>query len=63
MVRKQQQQMAQRPRSAKSSHTGVEKMRMSNERTRKDIKRILAERAERTQTGKPHHEPPPTYRR
>jgi hypothetical protein len=61
MVRKQQQ-MTHRPRSTKSSHTGVEKMRMSNERTRKDIKRILTERAKRAETGKPHHEPP-SYRR
>ncbi len=60
MVRKQQ--MAPKPRSSKVSRTGFEKMQMSNERTRKDIKRILTERAKRTETGKPHHEPP-AYRR
>jgi hypothetical protein len=53
---------AHRPKSSKESRTGFAKMQMSNERTRKDIKRIIAERAKRTETGKPHHEPPP-YRR
>ena len=55
-------QMAHAPRSSKASHTGFQKMQMSNERTRKDIKRILAERAKRTETGKPKHDPP-AYRR
>jgi hypothetical protein len=48
-------QIGQRPKS--SSHTGFEKMQMSHERTRKDIQRILAERAKRTETGKPLHQP------
>jgi hypothetical protein len=61
MVRKQQQ-MAHRPSSTKVTRTGFEKMRMSNERARKAIKRILAEGAKTKETGKPHHQEPP-YRR
>jgi hypothetical protein len=60
MVRKQQ--MPFKAKSSKQSRTGFEKMQMSHERLRKDIKRILAERAKRLETGKPHHEneaPPP----
>ena len=60
MVRKPQ--TAQRTKSSKESRTGFAKMQMSHERLRKDIKRILAERAKRTETGKPHHELP-AYRR
>ena len=57
MVRKQQQ-MSHRPSSAKVVRTGFEKMRMSHERLRKDVKRILTERAKTKESGKPHHEPP-----
>jgi hypothetical protein len=60
MVRKPQTD--HRPKPAKETATGFQKMQMSNERARKDIKRIFAERAKRAETGKPHHEPPP-YRR
>ncbi len=61
MVRKQQP-MAHRPSSTKVTRTGFEKMRMSHERLRRDIKRILTERAKTKETGKPHHQEPP-YRR
>ena len=44
------------------TRSGSEKMQLSHERTRKDISRILTERAKRTETGKPHHELP-AYRR
>jgi hypothetical protein len=49
-------QMAHSPKSSKMSRTGPEKMQLSNERTRKEIQRIHAERAKRTETGKPHHQ-------
>lgn len=55
-------QAAHSPKSSKASRTGFAKMQMSHERLRKDIKRIFAERAKRTETGKPHHELP-AYRR
>jgi hypothetical protein len=55
MVRKPQ--LAHQPKSSKESRTGFEKMQLSHQRMRKDIKRILVERAKRTETGKPHHEP------
>ena len=58
MVRKQQP-MAHRPTSTKVVRTGFEKMRMSNERTRREIKRILTERAKTQETGKPHHREQP----
>jgi hypothetical protein len=61
MVRKQQQ-MSHRPTSTKVTRTGFEKMRMSHERLRKDVKRILTERARTESTGKPHHQEP-VYRR
>ncbi len=61
MVRKQQQ-MSHRPNPTKVIRSGFEKMRMSHERLRKDIKRILMERAKTKETGKPHHELP-LYRR
>jgi len=54
MVRKQQP-MAHKPSSTKVTRSGFEKMRMSNERTRREIKRILTERAKMKETGKPHH--------
>lgn len=59
---RRQQQMSHRPSSTKVTRTGFEKMRMSNDRTRKDIKRILTERAKTEATGKPHHQEQP-YRR
>ncbi len=59
---RKQQPMTNRPASTKVTRTGFEKMRMSNERTRKDIKRILTERAKSEATGKPHHQEQP-YRR
>jgi hypothetical protein len=59
MVRKQQP-TAHRPTSAKVTRSGFEKMRMSNERTRKEIKRILTERAKTRETGKPHHREQPS---
>ena len=61
MVRKQQP-MAHRPSSTKVTRSGPEKMRMSNERTRREIKRILTEHAKIEETGKPHHQEQP-YRR
>jgi hypothetical protein len=57
MVRKQQP-MAHRPSSTKVTRSGLEKMRMSNERIRREIERILTERAKREATGKPHHREP-----
>jgi hypothetical protein len=45
------------PRSLKASPIGFEKTKLGNENTRKAIKRILAKRAKRTETGKPHHQP------
>jgi hypothetical protein len=50
-------QMGSKPTSSKEHRTGFQKMQMSHERTRKDIQRILAERARRTETGKPLHQP------
>ena len=44
-----------RPKSSKQIRSGFEKMRMSHQRTRKQIQRIHAEAAERTATGKPLH--------
>ena len=61
MARKQQQ-MTHSPRPSKVTRTGFEKMRMSHERLRKDIKRIATERAKTKETGKPHHQEP-LYRR
>jgi hypothetical protein len=49
MVRKQQP-MAHRPSSTKVTRSGLEKMRMNNERIHREIERILTER--RT-TGSP----------
>jgi hypothetical protein len=40
MVRKQQP-MAHRPSSTKVTRSGLEKMRMNNERIRREIERIL----------------------
>jgi hypothetical protein len=48
---------AHNPKSSKESRIGFEKVKLGNENTRKAIKRILAERAKRTETGKPHHKP------
>jgi hypothetical protein len=61
MARKQLP-MANRPTSTKVTRTGFEKMRMSNERTRREIKRILTERAKTKETGKPHHREQPYIR-
>jgi hypothetical protein len=58
MVRKQLA-TAHRPTSSKVTRSGFEKMRMSNERTRRDIKRILTERAKTKETGRPHHREQP----
>jgi hypothetical protein len=55
MVRKAQN--LHKPNSSKVSRTGFEKMRMSNERTRKDILRIRADQAKRTESDKPLHQP------
>ena len=49
MVRKPQ--LAHQPKSSKESRIGFEKMQLSHQRMRKDIKRILVERAKRTETG------------
>jgi hypothetical protein len=54
MVRKQQ--MIHTPKSSKQPRTGHEKMQMSYDRMRRDIKRILTERAKSADTGKPHHQ-------
>ena len=48
---------AHNPRSFKEFPIGFEKAKLGNENTRKAIKRILAKRAKRTETGKPHHQP------
>jgi hypothetical protein len=48
---------AHNPRSLKESPIGFEKTKLGNENTRKAIKRILAKRAKRTETGKPQHQP------
>jgi hypothetical protein len=55
MVRKQE--MTHSPKSSKLSRTGYEKMQMSHAQMRKDIMRILAERAKTESTGKPKHRP------
>jgi hypothetical protein len=47
---------AHNPRSLKESPIGFEKAKLGNENTRKAIMRILAKRAKRTETGKPHHQ-------
>jgi hypothetical protein len=57
MVRKQQP-MVHRPSSTKVTRSGLEKMRMNNERTRREIERILTDRAKTKATGKPHHREP-----
>ena len=57
MARKQQL-MAHRPSPTKVTRSGLEKMRMNNERIHREIKRILTERAKREATGKPHHREP-----
>jgi hypothetical protein len=54
MARKQE--ITHTPKSSKRSHTGYEKMQMSHARMRKDIKRILEERAKTGATGKPKHQ-------
>ena len=61
MARKQQP-MAHRPNSTKVIRSRPEKMRMSNQRTSREIKRILAEHARTKETGKPHHQEQP-YRK
>jgi hypothetical protein len=50
------QQIIHKSKSSKESRTGFEKMQLSHERTRKEIKRIQAERVKSTESGKPHHE-------
>jgi hypothetical protein len=57
MVRKQQP-MAHRPSSTKVTRSGLQKMRMNNERIHREIERILTERAKTEATGKPHHREP-----
>jgi hypothetical protein len=54
MARKQE--ITHTPKSSKRSHTGYEKMQMSHARMRKDIKRILEERAKTVATGRPKHQ-------
>jgi hypothetical protein len=54
MIRKQE--MPHTPKSSKQSRTGHEKMQMSYDHMRKDIKRIRAERAKTEATGKPKHQ-------
>jgi hypothetical protein len=54
MLRKQQ--IIHTPKSSKLPRTGHEKMQMSYDRMRRDIKRILTERAKSADTGKPHHQ-------
>ena len=54
LVRKQQPMAS----STKVTRSGLEKMRMNNERTRREIERILTERAKTEATGKPHHREP-----
>ena len=44
-----------RPKSGKETVSGFAKMQMGHRRTRDQIKRIQAENAERTSTGKPRH--------
>lgn len=44
-----------RSRASKQVRSGFEKMQMNHRRTREEIKRIRAEAAERTATGKPVH--------
>ena len=48
---------AHNPGALKESPIGFEKTKLGNENTRKAIKRILAKRAKRTETGKPHYQP------
>jgi hypothetical protein len=43
------------PTSSKVGRTGIQKMQMGHQRTRKEIERINLERAKRADTGKPRH--------
>ena len=47
--------MFDRPKSSKQPRTRLEKMRISHQRTQKEIQRIHAETAQRTTTNKPLH--------